>query len=66
MHRLHSIFGDKTFTTIDYLEQPGKLKENVRDNLFNPLTSAFVFKQEIGIYFTYLGTGCMMLVALGN
>ena len=25
------------WTTIDYLEQPGKMYENVRDNMFSPL-----------------------------
>ena len=28
---------NKIYSTIDYLEQPGKLKENIRDNLFNPI-----------------------------
>ena len=29
--RTHGKIGEKTYTTIDYLEQPGKLKENVRE-----------------------------------
>ncbi len=44
--------------TIDYLEQPGKLQENVRDNLFGPLSLALLCKER-GIHFTYLGTGCI-------
>ena len=31
--RTHGQIGDTVYKTIDYLEQPGKLKENVRDNL---------------------------------
>lgn len=44
--------------TIDYLEQPGKLQENVRDNLMAPLQLAILCAQR-GIHFTYLGTGCI-------
>ena len=44
--------------TIDYLEQPGKLKENVRDNLFGPVALALLCSRH-GIHFTYLGTGCI-------
>ena len=46
------------FTTIDYLEQPGKLVENVRDNLYGPLVLKTLCNQ-LGIHFTYLGTGCI-------
>ena len=46
------------FTTIDYLEQKGKLKENVRDNLFSPVV-LMKLCEERGIHFTYLGTGCI-------
>ena len=46
------------FTTIDYLEQPGKLVDNVRDNLFSPLLLAQLCTQK-GIHYTYLGTGCI-------
>ena len=38
--RTHGSIGDKTYSTIDYLEQPGKLVENIRDNLFSPLSLA--------------------------
>lgn len=44
--------------TIDYLEKPGKLVENIRDNLFAPLTLADVCV-EMGVHYTYLGTGCI-------
>ena len=44
--------------TIDYLEKPGKLVENIRDNLFAPLTLADVCA-EMGVHYTYLGTGCI-------
>lgn len=46
------------FTTIDYLEQKGKIYENVRDNLFSPLSLALLAKEK-NIHFTYLGTGCI-------
>ncbi|ESL08135.1 hypothetical protein TRSC58_04167 [Trypanosoma rangeli SC58] len=44
--------------TIDYLEQPGKLMENMRDNLWAPVVLAQVCARH-GIHFTYLGTGCI-------
>lgn len=44
--------------TIDYLEQPGKLKENLNDNLFAPISLALVCK-ELNIHFSYIGTGCI-------
>ena len=46
------------YTTIDYLEQPGKLDENIRDNLFSPLQIAILCKSK-NIHYTYLGTGCI-------
>ena len=46
------------FTTIDYLEQPGKLHENLQDNLYAPLTLASVSKKR-GIPLLYMGTGCI-------
>jgi dTDP-glucose 4,6-dehydratase len=45
-------------STIDYLEQPGKLRENVRDNLFAPVSLALTCR-DLGVHFTYLGTGCI-------
>ena len=49
--------GEK-FTTIDYLEQPGKLVENVRDNLMAPIILAQLCADR-DIHYTYLGTGCI-------
>lgn len=46
------------YSTIDYLEQKGKLVENVRDNLYSPLVLALL-GQRYGIHVTYLGTGCI-------
>ncbi|NBO50115.1 MAG: hypothetical protein EBU80_10415 [Chitinophagia bacterium] len=46
------------YNTIDYLEQPGKLKDNVRDNLYAPLVLANV-SAKYNIHYTYLGTGCI-------
>jgi 3,5-epimerase/4-reductase len=48
----------KEYTTIDYLEQPGKLVENVRDNLFSPIVLALL-TQKHNIHYTYMGTGCI-------
>jgi dTDP-glucose 4,6-dehydratase len=56
--RTHGKIGDKVFSTIDYLEEDGKLVENIRDNLFSPLSLA-VLCQKYNIHFTYLGTGCI-------
>ena len=56
--RTHGSIGDTKYTTIDYLEQPGKLLENVRDNLFSPLVLSILCKER-NIHFTYLGTGCI-------
>ena len=43
-------------STIDYLED--KLRDNVRDNLFAPLSLALEC-QARGLHLTYLGTGCI-------
>ena len=56
--RTHGIIGNKVFTTIDYLEQKGKLTDNVRDNLYGPFVLAKTCK-ELKIHYTYLGTGCI-------
>lgn len=56
--RTHGKIDDKVFTTIDYLEQEGKLVENVRDNLFSPLLLAKLCS-DLNIHYTYLGTGCI-------
>jgi 3,5-epimerase/4-reductase len=56
--RTHGKIDEKEYTTIDYLEQPGKLKENIRDNLYSPITIALIC-QKYNIHYTYLGTGCI-------
>lgn len=56
--RTHGKIGDKVYTTIDYLEQKGKLTENMRDNLYGPLLMSQLCKER-KIHFTYLGTGCV-------
>lgn len=60
--RTHGTTEDgKVWSTIDYLEQPGKLRENVRDNLFSPLAITLLCNSHPGgpIHVTYLGTGCI-------
>ena len=56
--RTHGTIGNTTYSTIDYLEQKGKLVDNIRDNLFSPLSLAILCKER-NIYYTYLGTGCI-------
>jgi dTDP-glucose 4,6-dehydratase len=56
--RTHGKIGENVYPTIDYLENPGKLVENVRDNLFSPISLALACKER-GIHCTYLGTGCI-------
>jgi len=56
--RTHGKIGEKTYTTIDYLEEKGKLLENMRDNLFSPMLLAEICSKR-NIHYTYLGTGCI-------
>lgn len=56
--RTHGIYNNEVIGTIDYLEKPGKLVENINDNLFSPIGLAELSKKN-GIHFTYLGTGCI-------
>ena len=56
--RTHGKVGDKMYGPIDYLEQDGKLLENIRDNLFSPLMLCLICKEQ-KIHFTYFGTGCI-------
>lgn len=44
--------------TIDYLEQKGKLPENLRDNLFGPVQLALLCC-ELNVHCTIIGTGCI-------
>lgn len=46
------------YNNIDYLEQQGKLVENIHDNLYGPLLLANVCN-DLGIHMTYMGTGCI-------
>jgi 3,5-epimerase/4-reductase len=45
-------------SNIDYLEEPGRLVENLRDNLHGPLNLAEIC-HTLGIHLTYIGTGCI-------
>jgi len=45
-------------STIDYLEQSGKLYENMRDNFVAPIHLAQIC-ESLRIHFVYLGTGCI-------
>lgn len=48
----------ENINTIDYLEQPGKLQENIKDNLYGPLSLGILCNKR-NIHYTYLGTGCI-------
>ena len=56
--RTHGTINNKEYTTIDYLEQEGKLLDNIRDNLFSPISLALLC-MERNIHYSYLGTGCI-------
>lgn len=56
--RTHGYIGKEYYSTIDYLEQKGKLQENIRDNLYSPLLLAHLSNKK-NIHYTYLGTGCI-------
>jgi 3,5-epimerase/4-reductase len=56
--RTHGTIEGKSYATIDYLEQKGKIKENVRDNLFSPLVLA-ILSVKHNIHLTYISTGCI-------
>ena len=56
--RTHGKIGGKIISTIDYLEEEGKLVENIRDNLYSPIILADLCT-KYGIHYTYLGTGCI-------
>jgi len=42
----------------DYLEQEGKLVENICDNLYAPMVLSLL-AEKYNIHFTYFGTGCI-------
>ena len=48
----------KMIPSIDYLELPGKLKENMRDNFYAPYNLALIC-EKLNKHFVYLGTGCI-------
>lgn len=56
--RTHGTHEGEYIPTIDYLEKKGKIKENVRDNLFCPIALALLCK-KYNTHLTYLGTGCI-------
>jgi 3,5-epimerase/4-reductase len=56
--RTHGSIDGKVYSTIDYLEQEGKLRENINDNLYSPLVLAELCR-IYNIHYTYLGTGCI-------
>ena len=43
--RTHGSINGKEYPTIDYLEQSGKLKENIRDNLMGPVLLSKICKK---------------------
>lgn len=56
--RTYGMDNGKLIPSIDYLELPGKLKENMRDNFYAPFNLAQAC-ERLGIHFIYLGTGCI-------
>jgi 3,5-epimerase/4-reductase len=44
--------------TIDYLQDPSKLSDNIRDNLFSPLVLS-ILCNKLNVHLTYIGTGCI-------
>ena len=56
--RTHGKIDGVEIPTIDYLEHPGKLTDNVTDNLYAPVVLAHECHRR-GIHYTYLGTGCI-------
>jgi len=56
--RTHGVYDGVKINTIDYLEKPGKLVDNIRDNLYGPINIATIC-DKYNIHFTYIGTGCI-------
>lgn len=56
--RTHGVYEGEVISTIDYLEKPGMLVENLKDNLYGPIILSSICK-KYGKHFTYLGTGCI-------
>ncbi len=58
--RTHGQINDQYISTIDYLEYDGKLVDNLRDNLYAPLTLMNIARER-NIHMTYMGTGCIFV-----
>ena len=56
--RTYGTANGKLIPSIDYLELPGKLYDNMRDNFYAPHNLAHMC-QTLDIHFVYLGTGCI-------
>jgi dTDP-4-dehydrorhamnose reductase len=56
--RTSGVVNNQLIPNIDYLEYPGKLRENINDNLYAPVLIALA-TQSLNIHYTYLGTGCI-------
>jgi 3,5-epimerase/4-reductase len=56
--RTHGTYNNTAYNTIDYLEMPGKLRDNMRDNYVGPVNLAEL-SEKLDLHFTYFGTGCI-------
>lgn len=56
--RTSGIYNNINYPTIDYLELPQKLTENINDNLYSPMILALL-ANKYNIHLTYIGTGCI-------
>ena len=56
--RTHGIYNNTEYNTIDYLEMPGKLRDNMRDNYVGPVNLAEL-SDNLDLHYTYFGTGCI-------
>ena len=56
--RTHGEYNGVKINTIDYLEEEGKLQENLNDNLFGPMVLGLLC-EKYSIHYTYIGTGCI-------
>jgi len=60
--RTHGVHDGTVYSTIDFLEQKGRLKDNLRDNLEAPVTLAAVC-HGLGVQCVQIATGCIYLAA---
>lgn len=56
--RTHGTYDGKLYGSIDYLEMPEKLVENMRDNFIGPINLAKIC-EKLDKHHIYLGTGCI-------